>query len=181
MATDRLKEALLRQNTGIEAKNFLDALSKLLEVDYRTVLRVTYAYEQLHADPRSVPALHTTVPMSSSTRAWENDLNPELKEALVFAVSNLISRYAIADAIENKRPVSVNVAALIPASDAAKICVGCPMRMECLNEALYEPIDCYTQHRSRVQVYPLRIVGEEVEVDANQPRGQYTVPLKKFG
>lgn len=173
MSTDELAEALKRQKAGFVPTEFLVMLSKLLEVDEAIVARITYAYDKLQ---QHVPA----GTMESVLPFWTRHMPRELMDAIKLGVEQGANGTYIARAIMASSTMTLDVELLLPAERVHEICNGCSERIECMADSLHTPQECYEERKSRVTVFPLRMTKTDVTVEAQQPRGTYTVPVSKI-
>lgn len=157
---------------GGAEKSVLEIIARALGVPLELVHRVIYAYQSLELANSDM----AQIGMLSPHKHWGDIIeNPEVRIAIDKHMDAGARRYAVRWSIENHKEIDVAVNALI--SDAGKICNGCPIRLECLAESLHTPQDCFTGRLRTVPVMPIRMRDGNVTVDANQPFGQYTIPV----
>lgn len=177
MSLDRLKEALVRQKTGAVERSLLEVIVKAFDAEPGLIYRLMYAEFCLSRLARIDWHLYTyDIDYDSG---WDTLLpDDELRAAIRKAMIDGARRVVLGRSIEEGKPFSIETKLLLPfVSDTPRICDGCPERIDCAANNTSTPLNCYTTLRSSVVVFPLRIVKDCVEVEANQPRGTYLIPL----
>ncbi len=165
MPTAKLTQALIAQKVSNAESTVFEVISRALEVPEDQLKRILFAVTQLNMNPAYFN--------------WEVLLpDRELREAIEKAVTDGRRRMIIATAIQNGSTLTVNTCELLPQANAHKLCNGCPERLECIAEKLYTPIQCYTERKTKLTVFPLRMTATELEVEASQPAGKHTIHLK---
>lgn len=167
MTTTKLTQALIAQKVANAETNLIDVISRALEIPVETLHRVFYAQSLL--------------PLNPGCLNWEVLLpDNELREAIRKAMEDGQRRVAVASAIRNGRTLTVRTDSILAEKDIGKLCNGCPERLECTAEKLYEPYQCYHERKTHLTVYPLRMTATELEIEASQPAGKFIVPLKNI-
>lgn len=168
MGMDELTQALVEQRTGGAPKDWLEIISKALDVPLPLLHRVFYAREILHRDtPRPGPL-------------WRELLPEKVAAAIRAAMEEGSFRLHIADHIRNGTAMTLPVGVLVPENDKLRLCRGCPEQFECIAEKLYTPEWCFAQRKTTLRVVPLRMTDTTVEVEAQQPQGRHTILLSKI-
>ena len=169
--TPELQAALEKQKVDDAEEDLLEVICRALEIPRPLLARVLYAYQYLTQELK-------TYPQNFSDEAWLQDLpSDELREALQRAMMQGARRVVLRRAILAGQPVSIKTSALIPHSQVSEICNGCPERMPCVAENRSTPQQCWEWRKDSLLVYPLKLKGNTVEVEAQQPAGRHTLPL----
>ncbi len=169
MGLEGVKRALLAQRVANAEHDFIEVISRALDLPAGLLARVFYAYEML----KNREGLSTEVP------DWEGLLpDDDLRQAIQKAMVDGARRVRIAEAIRRGQTLTVRPEQLVPPNQKHKLCHGCPERIECTAGRLYTADECYSSRRLRLQVVPLRMTATELEVEAQQPPGRHTIPLK---
>lgn len=169
MSLEDLQQALEQQKLNGAEKDFIEVLSRAFEIPYAVVARLIYGYHELQNATAHLAISHN----------WDDRVpNEELRQAITKAMHDGVRRMIARFALENSKTITVNVKYLVPEKDKGQICKGCPERIPCIAESRSTPDRCYDWERTRLPVFPLRIIGDKLEVEATQPAGRHTVPLK---
>jgi hypothetical protein len=166
---DELKQALEQQKLNGLEEDFIEVLSRALEIPREVVIRFAWAYQRLNDD--AVSSFSLSFPVES----WESVIPEELRTAISKAMSDGALNVAITRAIKTGGALTLPVELLI--KDEKLICHGCPESLPCLAENLYSPSICYLGRKANTSVNPLKVVGKNLIVEAKQPAGRYTIPL----
>ena len=172
MSTEELEKALERQRLGFVEQDMIELLARMFDADEALVARVVYA--SWYACTQT--AIFDTI-AAARLRIPANVI-----DAIKKATDAGISRLVLARAIQASQTVTVPVDALIPmeALLAGAICEGCSERIECMADNLHTPNECTRARKAHLQVFPLRMTRETVDVEAAQPRGTFTIPIMKL-
>ena len=167
-----LNQALTEQLMGGAEKSALEVVSRALGLPLALVHRVVFAY--VHLENETWP--HHFIGSLSPHVSWEEIIgNDEVRESIQRRVAAGVKRYLVRHAIENQKKILVTTGALI--NDAMQICNGCPIRLECIAQSLRTPNECIKGGLDVVLARPLSMKNGNVVVVAEQPAGQYTIPL----
>lgn len=170
--TDELKQALLRQKTNYVEKDVIDVISKAFDMEYGLVARILFAMVSVEG---------TGVFHLEHNALFPFDTIPEdVRTAIRKAVNDGAKRVRVAKAIEESKSVTASPKDFLPRARVSEICHGCPEAMECAAESISTPQKCWEQRLQSVAVYPLRILGDQVEVEAQHPRGKHLLPISKI-
>jgi hypothetical protein len=168
MGLDELNQALVEQRTGGAPKDWLEIISKALDVPLPLLHRVFYAREVLHKNNnRQQPN-------------WRELLPEMVIDAIRVTMEAGSLRLDIANSIRHGWPMTLPVGVLVPENDKLRLCRGCPEQFECIAEKLYTPEVCFKDRKKTLRVVPLRLTDTTVEVEAQQPQGRHTILLSKI-
>lgn len=170
MPTNELMQALLRQKSG-NSVSWVELISKQLEADPALVTRILYVARCLFHGPSI-----------DQDKAEFRDLlqgHEDVREAIQQWIASERTRRRVVEAIETKQLYRLAAWKFLLKENAATLCNTCSRAMECAAENLSTPEHCYmTQTR---EVTPLRIIGNEVEVELNHVSKQrYRLPLYEY-
>lgn len=182
--TDELKEALQKQRSGYAEKDIFEALSKVFEIEPGILRRLFLAFWRVQTQKGTqLVYIDTPVKRNRAIPDWAYSLateNVEIIEAIFLAVDESMARLKYAGAMLSAQTIDMDVGLLIPPKDMNRICDGCPDRIDCMANNLHKPSECYHQLKRWLPVFPLRMTRDTVTVEAKQPIGTYTIPLKKI-
>jgi hypothetical protein len=187
MSREALEQALKTAQCGSAETNIIEVIARALAVSEATVMRVLYA--------GAVIKKHDTADGTSTAlqEQWihGHTLSFDLREAVKLAVSDGVARVRVRSAIENESSMYITPDKLI--KEAAQICRGCPISIECVAHNRSDPETCYTQGPptsnqdlvgklrrypfSTAYVRPMSISGNLVTVQCEHPRGTYIVDV----
>lgn len=169
---EELKQALDRQKTDGAEESLAEVIARAFEVEPDLVHRILFAQECL---VRAGQEWRFVEP-----RCWEVTLpNAELRQAIRHAMTDGLCRLILGQAIRDDKKIVLPVKLLIPEAEKDRICEGCPERLQCsTTENFSTPENCWSYARRAVHVRPLRIIKDDVEIEASQPAGKYLVPIR---
>jgi hypothetical protein len=179
-ADEELNEALDQQRTGFVEEDIVEALAKTFEVDEGIVRRLFFAFgcvvnmTDMSLVPSPSPCRVPTIP------DWAHRLGGPLIDAISMNVGAAVARLQMAEAIRRAVTIDIDIRLLLDPKDVKRICDGCPERIECMADNLHTPEECYGSLRRRMTVFPLRMTRDAATVEAQQPRGTYTVRFDKI-
>ncbi len=174
MSWDKLQQVLLRQRQDFAPLQIVDMIAEVLDADPALVSRVVFAYAQLLESTRLTGPLRV-LPFW----AYCEELVPdEVRAALSEAMRNASHRWWFATHIESEGTMNVETSHLI-GETSPQICDGCADFLRCTATNLSTPEDCITKHRAVSQVRVLELKGTTATVESEQPKGRFTVDIRK--
>lgn len=180
---EALNQALLEQRMDGVEKSVMEIIARALGVPIEIVHRVNFASETLFNIFKPMPGIDILTPHES----WGELIPEKVQNALRSRMEAGARRYMVRWAIENKKHLEISPQALLKPEEVARMCDGCPSRHRCIGiyaivagEPFSTPQKCYDGHIHRVNVTPIRIHKNKVDIVADQPTGKYTVPIEAF-
>lgn len=185
MTLDKLQHALDLQKTANAEEDYVEVVCRALEVKRDLLFRLLYAMGAVNqalreqGQPQAFAFNYDSFSLGSDAYNYELP-NLELRAAYREAMFDGVLRVLIARAILDGKSIYLRTKQFIPREQAAQLCEGCPMRLECMTESLSTPDDCWFWERSTLVAKPLRLNKTAVEVELTQPAGRRFLALSKL-
>lgn len=191
MSTPELEQAIAAARWRGAEKNFLEVISRMLDVDPAIVARVVYAYEVLGDKTLVLNHGSQLTDMIGELQSG-GDIPEDARRAIEHAAARAFKRVAIRWRMEEGLNVEVPFDKLVPRTAPMTMCDGCTWRLECVRDGLSTPQKCLQgiavlareqpdpkklrsiQYRY-ASVKPVKLDDAIVTVEALHPRGTYVV------
>lgn len=181
MSIDDLDQALLEAKWGNAERDEYEVIERLLDLPREVVLRVAFCVHAVY---------DTRMPCTPDTRHDSCEIPEEVRTAITELLRLGILRVQIRKAILGDSHMFTTPAKL--KVQAAEMCRGCPISIDCTVQGLSTPPQCYaagplvlplngTTVGSRrfpfagVKVFPNKIRKNKVTVQCLHPTGEYIV------
>ncbi len=183
MPTEELEQALARAKWGNAEADIVEVVSRLLDLDRATVLRVKFALEQTRKMGVTQQSLDPA-----------DEMPEELCNAIKAQLRRGIARMFVRQAIETDGFMYVSTNKLVKRQE--DVCNGCPHSFECVTHNFTTPSMCFKEgvpakvergeapnytwkvtrlFKGGAIVHPTKIRGDQVTVECAHPRGVFIV------
>lgn len=182
MSLDDLEQALAPAKWGDAEEDFIEVISRALELPAVAVERVLYAAGYVRASRR----------LTKIGEGMDDgpNLSRDLREAIEKAMEAGARRVLVRQALEKGYGVRVPIKLLV--KKPADVCEGCVFRMRCVMDGLSTPETCvkrgvlakieeagreHLRFGPKHTVFPKRLRGDVVDVTCEHPRGEWTLNI----